>query len=307
MSRSGMAEPCTVFPGKKCKTEMDSRFCVLLFNGGVSPALLAAKNPGKDVRGILRRLVAGVARDIDALPVRAEDRVHDIRVRMKKFRAVLRLAECALKRPAFAKSDKLARGLKDHFGSARDDDVQAELLLDLLDKTEALAAVEVLGLAENRDPDREPDTASARETCALLASLVDQFHLDELTGGNVVGAWLGSYRNSRRAMRACRKETGDDSLFHEWRKRVKAFLYQSATTGPPLDRFAPKADRLAAVLGTHHDLAILTERLAKHLAGSKAERAALSKKKLVARRALVMGGRLFADKPSVVRGKLWLA
>ena len=284
---------------------MDSRFCVLLFSGGVSPTLLAANSPGRNVQGILRRLVAGVARDIDALPERMEDRVHAIRVQMKKFRAVLRLAEPALKRGAFAKSDKLARGLKDHFGSVRDDDVQAELLLDLLDKDEAAATAAALGL-QCRNPGREPDTASARENCSALASLVDQFQLDELAGGEVVEAWLGSYRGSRRAMRACRKETGDDLIFHEWRKRVKTFLYQSATIGPPLDRFVPQADRLASVLGSQHDLAILTARLAARLAGSNAERAALAKKKLVARRALVMGGRLFADKPSAVRGKAGL-
>ena len=285
---------------------MDSRFCLLLLSGGVSPTLLAAKSPGRNLQGILRRLVAGVARDIDALPERTEDRVHDIRVRMKKFRAALRLAEPALKRRVFAKSDTLARDLKDHFGSVRDDDVQTELLLDLLDKDEAVATAAALGL-HCRNPACQPDAASARETCSALASLVDQYQLDKLAGGEVFEAWLASYRNSRRAMRACRKETGDDLIFHEWRKRVKTFLYQSATIGRPLDRLVPKADLLASVLGSQHDLAMLTERVAARLAGSNAERAALAKKKLVARRALAMGGRLFADKPSAVRGKVGLA
>lgn len=280
---------------------MDGRFCLLLINGGVS--LLAAKNPGEDVRGVLRRLVARVARDIDALPERLEDRVHDIRVGMKKFRAVLRLADHTLKRPGFTKSDKLARRLKDHFGSARDKDVQTGLLLDLLEKSEAYATAAALGLTD-ANPARDPDVASARETCSLLASLVDRSRLGQLTGGDLAGAWLASYRSSRRAMRACRRDTGDDFLFHEWRKRVKTFLYQSATVGPPLDAFVPEADRLASVLGTHHDLAILTERLAMRLAGSKAERAALSKKERIARRALVMGRKLFSEKPSAIHGKV---
>jgi CHAD domain-containing protein len=285
---------------------MDARFCGLLISGGMNPRLLAAKSPGREVQGILRRLVAGVAKDIEALPERAEDRVHDIRVRMKKFRAVLRLGEPALKRPAFAKSDKLARTLKDHFGSVRDDDVQAELLLDLLEKPEALAASAALGL-NCRNSERVTDAAPARETCSALASHVDQYQLDELTGSDVLEAWLGSYRNSRRAMRACRKDAADDTVFHEWRKRVKELLYQSATIGPPLNKIVPKADRLASALGSHHDLAILTGRLAAHLAGSNAERAAVSKKKLVARRALAMGSRLFAEKPSALRGKVALA
>ncbi|MFA7344236.1 MAG: CHAD domain-containing protein [Terrimicrobiaceae bacterium] len=270
----------------------------------MKPTLLAAKSPGKDLQGVLRRLVAGVARDIDALPARAEDRVHDIRVRMKKFRAVLRLAEPSLGHPAFEKSDTLARSLKDHFGSVRDDDVQAELLLDLLEKTEALATTAALGL-RCRSPDRDPDPAPARETCSRLASLVEHLRLETLARDEVLDAWRTSYRNSRRTMRACRKDLNDDFVFHEWRKRVKAFLYQSATIGPPVDAFVPKTDRLASVLGTHHDLSILTGRLAARLAGSDAERAALARKRLVARKALVMGQKLFAEKPSAIHGKTW--
>ena len=282
---------------------MDSRFCRLLISGGVNPTLLAATSPGKDVQGILRRLVAGVSRDIDGLPVRAEDRVHDIRVQMKKFRAVLRLAKSALKRAEFAKSDKLARSLKDHFGSMRDDDVQAKLLLDLLDKSEALATATTLGL-RCRNREQEPDTSSARETCSALTSLVDQFQLKKLTGHDIFEAWLGSYRDSRRAMRACRRDATDDSIFHEWRKRMKEILYQSVTIGPPLDKLVPKADRLASMLGSHHDLSILTDRLAGRLAGSTAESAALARKKLVARRALAIGQKLFAKKTSAIHIKI---
>ena len=281
---------------------MDARFCHLLINGGVSPTLLASKNPGKDVQEILRRLVAAVKGDIEALPDRTEDRVHDIRVRMKKFRAVLRLAGAALKPGTLEKSDKLARNLKDHFGSARDNDVQKELLLDLLEKNEALAAVETLGLKAG-DPRLEAGTAPARETCAKLAALVDHYHLAKLTCDDLFEAWLAGYRGSCRAMRACRKDAGDDFLFHEWRKRVKAFLYQSATIGRPLDTYVLRADRLASVLGSHHDLAILTDRLGGCLAGSKAERSALARKKLVARRALAMGEKLFLKKPSDIQRK----
>ncbi|MCX6969473.1 MAG: CHAD domain-containing protein [Verrucomicrobia bacterium] len=276
----------------------------------MSPTLLASKCPGEDVQGILRRLVAAVAKDIEALPERTEDRVHDIRVRMKKFRAILRLAEPALKPGTLEKSDKLARSLKDHFGSARDNDVQKELLLDLLEKGEALAAVEALGL-DAGGPHLDADAAPARETCAALAALVGQYHLAKLTCDSLLEAWLSGYRSSCRAMRACRKDADDDFLFHEWRKRVKAFLYQSATIGPPLGRFVPKADRLASVLGSHHDLAILTlailtDRLAGRLSGSKAERAALSRKKLIARRALVLGEKLFSKKPSALHKKALL-
>ncbi len=284
---------------------MDARFCHLIVNGCVTPILLATKSPGRDLQGILRRLVAGVARDIDGPPERLEDRVHDIRVRMKKFRAILRLAESRIAGPAFARSDKLARTLKDYFGSARDNDVQTDLLLDLLEKTEARSTAEALGLMD-RNPAMETDATSARETCSQLASQVERLQLSGLTGEDVIEAWIASYRNSRRTMRECCRDANDDFLFHEWRKRVKEFLYQSVTAGPPADKYVAKSDRLASALGSHHDLAILTERLASRLAGSKAERAALRRKKAVGRRALAMGHKLFADKPSVIQRKVRL-
>jgi len=86
-------------------------------------------------------------------------------------------------------------------------------------------------------------------------------------------------------------------------RNIEFVLYQSATIGPPPDAFVPKADRLASVPGTHHDLSLLTERLAACHAGSKAERAALSRKNAVARRALALRAGLFAEKPSAVRRK----
>lgn len=283
------------------------RFYRLLFPWGVNTTLLAANNPGQEVRTILLQLVADTGRDIDGLPEREEDRVHDIRVRMKKFRAVLHLAESALKRPVFAKADKLARSLKEFFGSLRDDDVQAQLLLDLLDKTEALATAAALGLRCRNHPDRKRDPAPARSACDALASMVNGFHLEKLTANEIVESWLGSYRRSRQAMRPCVRDSAHDTDFHEWRKRVKKFLYQSTMIGPPMDKiFASKADRLAAVLGAHHDLSILTDHLAGKLNGTGIERVALKKKGLVARRALALGQKLFAEKPSAVRVKVGL-
>lgn len=284
---------------------MDSRKWLLLINRGVSLSLLAAESPGKEVQCVLKRLVAGVARDIDTLSECPEDRIHDIRVRMKKFRAVLRLAAGVLNRPAFLKSDKLARDLKDHFGSMRDDNVQRELLLDLLEKKEALAVAAALGLSQKGDPDWNAADVSAREMCAALASRVGCLDLEKLTKADVVDAWVGTYRNARRAMRACGKEKSDDFLFHEWRKRVKEVLYQSATIGTPSGFFASKAERLSSVLGSHHDLAVLSDRLAAGcFSDSRACRAALSKKKIVARHALGIGWKLFSEKPSVLHRRL---
>ncbi len=266
----------------------------------VSSSLLSSETPGGNVREILGRIVSDAARSISDLPEKPEESVHDIRVGMKKFRAILRLAAPALKRPVFLKTDKLARSLKDHFGSLRDDDVQRNLLLRLLDKPAALAAAETMGLSEKAHLERLREDPSVATICTHLAEQVDGFPLAGLHREEVLSAWVDAYRNSRRAMRACRREKRDDFLFHEWRKRVKEFLYQSATIGQPLDAFVPKADQLSSALGSHHDLAVLTERLAERAADSEAGRAALAEKKLVARHALALGRKLFDEKPSIL-------
>ena len=270
-------------------------------------SLLATKSPGTEVHAVLRRLVANVAVALDALPERAEDRVHDIRVGMKKFRAVLRLVEPALPDAAFTALDDLARRLKDHFGSTRDNNVQRELLLDLFEKDRALSLASELGFREEPGvPQVELPDGSIRSTCEALAALVNEIHPVKLTDRDVAMAWIACYRGSRRAMSACVAATGDDHLFHEWRKRVKMLLYQSATIGPPVNAVVPKADRLATELGSHHDLAILTQRLSERLAGSTAERAALSRKKFLARRALVRGRPIFSEKPSAISRRMKL-
>lgn len=285
---------------------MDALFADLLMSRVVSVSLLSAESPGEDLRGILRRLVAGVAKDLEKLEDRPEDRVHDIRVRMKKFRAVLRLAEGVLKRPAYAKTDKQARRLKDHFGSARDSDVQRELLLDLLDKKEAATTAAAVGLAEAEPPQCHAADVSPQLLCETLGSLLEDLDLESLGRDELIASWLATYSGSRRAMSACRRDNDDDFLFHEWRKRVKEILYQSTVLGPPLDKFVPKADRLSSVLGTHHDLAILSHRLAGRPGVAKAQKAVRRKKKQVAQRTLAMGGKLFQKKDPAILGKLGL-
>jgi hypothetical protein len=96
-------------------------------------------------------------------------------------------------------------------------------------------------------------------------------------------------------MMACRENDGDDFLFHEWRKRVKQFLYQSLVIGPPADSLAGGAQKLSSTLGSQHDLAMLCENI--HLCGREAELLAVEKKHKTARLALRQGECLFRWRP----------
>lgn len=255
-------------------------------------ALLDSGNPGGDVRAVLEQLAGAASRDVAALPDRAEDRIHDIRVGMKKFRAVVRLAAGVLKARDLAGLDQCARAVKDGFGAARDREVQLGLLRRLLGQRKGDEAARAFARSKE---ETVQDWTSSRNACSQLSALVARAGLGGLTGGQVLEAWLASYRAARRAMAACRENGDDDFLFHEWRKRVKQLLYQSLVIGPPADSLAEAAQKLSSTLGSQHDLAVLCENI--YLCGREAELLAVDKKRSTARLALRQGERLLRWKP----------
>jgi len=265
----------------------------------VSQSVLDSGRPGEVVQAVLGQLAGSVARDVAALPERAEARVHAIRVGMKKFRAIVRLGSAVLPPGEQAKLDNLACEIKGAFGAARDRDVQVALLRRLLGPRESLAAAAALPAAGDAAP---PVGKAATKPCKKLSVRTAKLDFRELTRRQILGSWITSYQEARRAMDACGDNKEDDLLFHEWRKRVKQFLYQSAVLGPPSDRMAPAAQELSSVLGTQHDLAVLCETIS--CCGPDVERLACEEKRKTARLALQLGARLFKKKPRALMESL---
>ena len=259
-----------------------------------------AAPPGDALQGILVRIASGVQQDIDALPDRADDRIHDIRVGMKNFRAVMRLAAAVLPERSLLRADKLARQLKEHFASTRDTEVLRALLRDLLGGQEASEAAEALGLPAAALGSEAAEDPAAGEICRKLNRFAEGLKLGDLRRKDLIEAWLCTYRNARRTMKSCSTKQEDDVLFHSWRKRVKVLLYQSAVLDflPSANGIASGAQELSSALGAHHDLAMLCARLAQSLPGSHAEKSARSRKEALVSRALAIGTELFAKKPS---------
>lgn len=253
----------------------------------MSPFLLESSRPGRELGTLLRGLAAQVCADVHALADRTPDRVHDIRVGMKKFRALLRLGKPVLGRAGFAEADRIARDLKNSFGALRDDEVQMRLLGEILPHSEAAAVGRALGIPRHSGDGEAAGAGAAAALCARLREL--RLATGLLSARQLGKAWRRSVFRTRRALRACRQDPGNDLLFHRWRKTIKTQLYQSAALGPPLDALGPDADKLASLLGRHHDLAVLSESLSVHLPGSGAEGAVAARKALLARQALEFG------------------
>ncbi|MEI6071918.1 MAG: CHAD domain-containing protein [Verrucomicrobiae bacterium] len=258
----------------------------------VSASFFDSECPGAFLLGVLREHADAAARDVAALPDRSNERIHDIRVGMKKFRSSLRLASEVLPSREFARLDGLAREIKGAFGTARDRDVQLGLLRVLLGERGAVAWPAAIGGEDC------PAGDGTRKACESLSGLVAKLDLRQLTSGQALAAWVASYRDARRTMAACHKDPEDDFLFHKWRKRVKQVLYQSAVLGPPAADRVPGAQELSSALGSQHDLAGLLEIVPP--CGPDAVRLVLEKKRETARLALGLGDRVFRNKPDAL-------
>lgn len=240
-----------------------------------------------------------------------EERVHQVRKRLKKTRAALRLV-----RPAFAGSfsaeNAYFRAAGRLLSDLRDADVRAETIegLDTKDAWEkSVAAAARRLVAEDRrrvgeDAEERLDEARSRlregrERVKDWRVLGDGF--DALAGG-----LKKTYGRARKARRTAYAE-GEGESFHDWRKRVKYHRYHVRllrSAWPEL--FGARHDelkRLSDLLGDAHDLTLLAETLKDFAAELDEERrgalARLMRRNRSALResAAPLGKRLFVEKP----------
>lgn len=280
---------------------IDAAGCVDYFQIPVSSGAPHAETTGEEIAGRLRRLLVLIHRDIAGLHSRTEERVHNIRVQTKKFRALLRLATFGARTGPAHEADRIARDLKGQFASARDNDVLRELLLDLFEASKARRLAAELGLNETANAGPHVG-GSDTPTLAQLEAATGGLSLAHLTPTRIYDSWTRTYGAGRKALKTAARR-GRDEDFHEWRKRVKELLYQSQAIGgvPVVARIVRPLEKLASLLGSHHDLSMLDARFESHLPGSAASGLVRKRKAALGRRALRAGEKLFAQRPSAIR------
>lgn len=257
------------------------------------------KPPAGDVAAALEALIFGVRQDLEALPNKARSRIHDIRVRLKKFRAILRIGRDVVSPASFKRTDTLARDLKDLFANTRDTQILKGLLREIFPNERSEHLIRALGLSR-RSATGALHVATSRAffLCAALAAMIPRGRRRFVPAKQAIEAWARSHRAARRAMRRCVANPDNDLLFHVWRKRVKTLTYQSVFLGfaPGKHWTAPRARKLAAVLGRHHDFAVLAIRLGEHGASASDLHSVEQAKADAASRALELGERLLTVK-----------
>jgi CHAD domain-containing protein len=217
-----------------------------------------------DLKHALLREVEAAAAAL-AMPDRAAA-VHQCRVRLKRARALARLARTAA--PDAAKTfNKRARAIMAGLGAARDLAALEGCARMTAQKTrDAGAKAGLLAAAE----------ALARERAALEARTTDDpaQAVDRLKG--MVARWAqippraverGAARLATRASKAWREARGarDDDMRHDWRKREKERLYAAELMGAAWPKNLPRrvraGKRLGQALGLERDVLLLAARL----------------------------------------------
>lgn len=243
-----------------------------------------------------RALLVLTRLDPDAAPAdlsEQEARVHAARKALKEVRGLVRLLRAAVPAPLRRAADRRARDLGRELSGARDATVLRRTAMSLdLD-------VEALGLDAQATAPWLPERLGALhdQAFALRESLRDLAP----TRGDLAVVEQGlhhTWKAGRNGLRAVRKRPDPHDL-HEWRKHVKARMYQErllAVAWPELlGPVVEELDLLQELLGDHHDLHMLAERLQPE--GALAMRITDRQAALEAR-ALRLGARLYAGTAS---------
>jgi CHAD domain-containing protein len=273
----------------------------------------------------LRKIVEGLTGQTDLDP---DEAAHDARKRTKKLRALLRLTRPELGNKVYRRENAALRDAARLLSPVRDAWVLIEALDDLVAppdenlSPEAVQGFRALLAAEHRklQTGMEEHGALAEATAAYEAVLarVSGWPLKDHGWSSLDDGVDAVFRGGRQAMtRADTKGRAED--FHEWRKQVKYLRHQFGLLREVwpdvLDAMEGTADELGERLGADHDLAVLRERVETEPSLAPVVRRALmgridNRRKEHQENALVLGGRLYAEKPAALRqrlGRLWNA
>jgi len=240
--------------------------------------------------------------------------VHEARKTIKRMRAMARLLRRETGEREFAHVNSWLRQAGKRLAGARDAEVRIATLAEL----RARHPEELGGEPFERLLARlEQDRASAQGPDPVLAVLADIAEMRrDLLRWNLLDhdpealrvGLRSIYRDGRRRYRRVKRSRArDPERMHDWRKRVKSLYYaldmlggkQTAATA----KLTKRADRLGEVLGGEHDLWMLASFVEDDSRLDRPMRERLlelieRRRKRLRKRALKLGARLYARKPS---------
>ncbi|MBW8881598.1 MAG: CHAD domain-containing protein [Asticcacaulis sp.] len=247
-----------------------------------------------DTAADLHRMVLDELDDIlRAAATRDDDRAHRIHLGCKRIRSYLRLLRGVLGDKRYRKENRFFRDFARPFGAVRNQEVAnktVDLLADSLPRAE-LDALRQLPLPETPSQPMDLNAVMTAVTAAqkrFIASAHGKVRLK--------GQLRELYRHGRRLYKTARDTPSADNL-HEWRKQAKYLRYALAAveeTGPDDAAWRKRLKKLAKVLGEHHDLSLLHDRIA---APNPALAVIYDHQTTIGDQALELGRKLYDRKP----------
>ena len=251
-----------------------------------------------------------------------DEATHDARKRTKKLRALLRLVRPVLGDEVYRRETRALRDAARQLSAVRDAWVLVEALDGLLaPASDALTEHSVVPLRtalvqEHRTLQAgqgEDDTpARAAVQYEEVLARVGQWDVPDRGWKSLEDGLTAVVRDGRHHMAEAGSQ-GRAEDFHEWRKQVKYLRHQLELVRPVwpevLEAMAGTAAETGDLLGTDHDLAVLRDRVLAESALTAETRQALldridERRRDCQRRAVILGRRLYAEKPSALTKRL---
>jgi CHAD domain-containing protein len=252
--------------------------------------------PAESVQRVRREQLEAAAASLAESddPVEA---IHDARKRIKKTRALLRLARPGLKTKAYRRRNRQLRDTGRGMSGTRDADVLVETVDDLAERFVGQLPQSFFTAIREPLAQATGDGVDAGAHAAALRALAqDDWPLKGLDADALAESLERTYVRGRDAFaRAERKPTTTN--LHEWRKRVKDLWYQERLledTWPGVMKAqAKEAKKLSKLLGEDHDLSVLAD----HADDAQLHALIAQRRADLLAASLELGHRVYAERP----------
>ena len=232
--------------------------------------LLDHEPPGPGLRRIAAEQLHAASVRLEACQPDPQEAVHDVRKRLKKVRAVLRLARSEMGEALYARENARYRDLGRLLAPVRDSHTRLEAARGLLEGHGALGdqaafhAVETLLRADRSELVAQFAGSDVRRKALSMLRQAEGrplgWPLDGPAFESLRPGLLRIYRQGRERMEAACAEPSPDR-FHDWRKRGKYLGYQLRILEPAwpavLKTTTEALHDMTALLGEAHDLSEL--------------------------------------------------
>ncbi|HEX3800312.1 MAG TPA: CHAD domain-containing protein [Verrucomicrobiae bacterium] len=227
---------------------------------------------GKKLAGEIARIAAKLVRHIrkrvkllNREP--GSETIHEIRMAIKKLRALLRLIRDGFGRKFYRRQHHSLRALAHCLSPSRDAAVQLATLRKLRRHCHQLSADDISDL-ENRLIEKKRNTSKSKQLSKSqfrdTLRQINRWPFKNLKRRDIKFGIERGYQKLVKARHLAVQSPGDENL-HTWRKRAKNLYYELLLIkkiGPKsADKLARQIKELGKYLGNDHDLVLLTKEL----------------------------------------------